>query len=116
MSPWICFATNRKILVVDDCQAKTVAHPCIQVINGRMLGGANNAVQWYWAPAIGQIEAISARDMASARVPVIDKRRPQTKEEGPPLSKDVANVFAKLSHDARSVTESARIESESNFR
>lgn len=104
------------MLVVDACHAKTVAHPCIQVMNGRMLGGANSAVQWYCAPAIGQIDAISASDEASAIVPVSDRRPPQTSDEGPPFNSDVEIVLAIPSHDASSVTERARMERESNFR
>jgi hypothetical protein len=59
--------------------------PCIQVTNSLIFGGANSAVQWYWAPAIGQIEAISAKDRASAMVPEREKTMPQIRATGPPL-------------------------------
>jgi hypothetical protein len=59
--------------------------PCIQVINDFILGGANMAVQWYCAPAIGHIEAISAKERANAIVPVIDNSIPQTRDAGPPF-------------------------------
>jgi hypothetical protein len=59
--------------------------PCIQVRNSLIFGGANSAVQWYCAPAMGQIEAISAKDRASAIVPERDKSMPQIRATGPPL-------------------------------
>ena len=50
--------------------------PCIQVIKGATLGGANMAVQWYCAPAMGHMDAISANEAANAMVPVRDKIMP----------------------------------------
>ena len=65
--------------------------PCIHVRSSLILGGANSAVQWYCAPAIGQIEAISAKDRASAIVPERDKIMPQIRATGPPLIRPGAN-------------------------
>ena len=65
--------------------------PCIQVRNSLILGGANSAFQWYCAPAMGQIEAISAKDRASAIVPERDKIMPQIRATGPPLIRPGAN-------------------------
>jgi hypothetical protein len=61
------------------------------VLNALILGGASSAVQWYCAPASGQMEAISPSDKASAIVPVIDSNIPQTKAAGPPFIKPGAN-------------------------
>ena len=65
--------------------------PCIQVINDLIFGGANIAVQWYCAPAIGHIDAISAKERANAIVPVIDNSIPHTKLAGPPFINPGAN-------------------------
>ena len=45
------------------------------------------AVQWYCAPAMGHIEAISASERAVAITPVIDSSIPHTSDAGPPLVK-----------------------------
>jgi hypothetical protein len=65
--------------------------PCIHVTNNLILGGANKAVQWYCAPAIGQIDAISAIESASAIVPERDNSIPQIRATGPPLIRPGAN-------------------------
>ncbi|GAA5230884.1 hypothetical protein GCM10025794_36800 [Massilia kyonggiensis] len=65
------------------------------MLNARIRGGASSAVQWYCAPASGQMEAISPSDKASAIVPVIDSTIPQTKAAGPPFIKPGANPLGK---------------------
>jgi hypothetical protein len=84
-------------------------------MNGRILDGANNAVQWYCAPEMGQIEAISASERARASVPVSDRTMPQTRAEGPPFIRPGVKPLATDSQDASKVTERARIDNESNF-
>jgi hypothetical protein len=53
--------------------------------------------------------------MAKAIVPVRERSMPQTSDEGPPLRSEVEKLLAIPSHEASSVTDKARIESESNF-
>jgi hypothetical protein len=72
--------------------------PCIQVINAFIFGGANIAVQWYCAPAIGHIDAISAKERAKAIVPVIDNSIPQTRDAGPPFSNPGVSPLQKFQH------------------
>lgn len=74
--------------------------PCIQVMKARIFGGANNAVQWYCAPAIGHIEAISARERASAIVPEIENIIPHTRADGPPFRRAGANPLERNSKSA----------------
>ena len=62
------------------------------------------------------MEAISASEKAIANVPVSDNRSPQTNEDGPPFNNEDESVLARPSHEASSVTDRARMESESNFR
>lgn len=57
------------------------------------------AVQWYCAPAIGHMDAISAKERAVAMVPVIESSIPHTKDEGPPFIKPGANPLLPISTD-----------------
>jgi len=45
-------------------------------MNAAHFGGANMYVQWYCAPEMGQIEAISASEAANASVPEIERSIP----------------------------------------
>jgi hypothetical protein len=78
----------------------SVILPCIQVIKFFIFGGAKIAVQWYCAPAIGQIEAISANERAKAIVPVIDNSMPHTRDDGPPFIKPGVNPLYDMSKSA----------------
>lgn len=49
------------------------------------------AVQWYCAPARGQMDAISAIDNVIAIVPVNESSMPQTRPTGPPLIRPDSN-------------------------
>lgn len=59
------------MLVAVACLAKTVIQPCIQVMKAAADEGANRNVQWYCAPEIGQMDAISDNEAARARVPMM---------------------------------------------
>ena len=87
--------------------------PCIQVTNALIFGGAKIAVQWYCAPAIlgrllhnitgvspaiGHIEAISAKDRAVAIIPVMERSIPHTRDEGPPFCNPGVNPLNRYQH------------------
>ena len=55
------------------------------------------ATKWYWALDIGAIEAISAIDRHSARVPVHDRKKPYIKDTGPPFRKAAPRVLVHVS-------------------
>ena len=42
-----------------------------------MLGGANSLTHWYWPPALGDIEAISAREATTGIVRIQVARKSQ---------------------------------------
>jgi hypothetical protein len=92
------------------------------------------AVQWYCAPAMGHIEAISASERAVAITPVIDSSIPHTSDAGPPFVKPGENPLcfrsasipvqpelasshlATDSHEASNVMDSASIERDPKLR
>ena len=39
-------------------------YPANQLVNGRVARGLNLATKWYCPPAVGKLDANSARDMA----------------------------------------------------
>lgn len=84
--PCIWDATDKHILVQDACQPKTVIQPWNHVLITLIRGGARIAVQWYWAPANGHMDAISAMDNAMAMVPINESTMPHTRPAGPPLA------------------------------
>ena len=88
------------MLVAVACQAKTVIQPCIHVIKAAARGGANIYVQWYCAPEIGQIEAISDRDAAKANVPTMVRIMPYTRATGPPFVRPAAKPLKFCQHGA----------------
>ena len=55
-------------------------------------------VQRYWAPTVGFIEAISAREAAMAIEPIQAMSVPQTSEVGPPFKRPAWNETATDSH------------------
>jgi hypothetical protein len=59
--------------------------PCIQVIKRLCCGGARKYVQWYCAPAMGCIEAISAKEADWARAPATTTKIPHARACGPPF-------------------------------
>jgi hypothetical protein len=59
--------------------------PCIQVIKRLCRGGARKCVQWYCAPAMGCIEAISAKEADWARAPETTTKIPHASACGPPF-------------------------------
>jgi hypothetical protein len=89
-------------VTVSGCQSAVPALiPCIQVLNALILGGASSAVQWYCAPASGQMDAISPSDKASAIVPVIDSSIPHTKAAGPPFNRPGVNPLLSYYYPAQ---------------
>ena len=67
--------------------------PEIQLSNFEVPEGVSMAAKWYWALDIGAIDAISASDRHSARVPVHDRKNPYIKDTGPPFRKPAPIVL-----------------------
>ena len=75
------------------------AIPESQLSNLEAPGGVSMATKWYWALDIGAIDAISASDRHSARVPVHDRKNPYIKDTGPPFRKPAPIVLINISRD-----------------
>lgn len=73
------------------------AIPESQLSSLEASGGVSMATKWYWALDIGAIEAISASDRHSARVPDHDRRNPYIKDTGPPFRKPAPIVLISVS-------------------
>lgn len=57
-----------------------------------MLGGANSLTHWYWPPALGDIEAISAREATTGIVRIQVARKSQIV----PFERDYVLVWCTL--------------------
>jgi hypothetical protein len=49
--------------------------------------GENSDTQWYWPPAVGAIDAISAIEAKTVQYPIQTMKKPQTRPAGPPFNK-----------------------------
>lgn len=97
-SATMMFETSAGFEVHEQIQAKTVNHPCMRPKN-LFHRGAKAADQRYWAPTVGSIDAISAREMAIRVVPRPAKMLPYVIEAGPPLLRENWNVAAAASQE-----------------
>ena len=60
-----------------------------------MLGGANSLTHWYWPPALGDMDAISASDATTGSVRIHVARKSHTVPALPPLIREKRLVLCR---------------------